>query len=242
MTATHKLFLDNSYQTEFEAHVLSADETGVRLDKTLFYATSGGQPGDTGRFVLQSSNTNIPIIGARKGDEGDDIIHLIEEGAPLPQPGEKVIGQIDWESRHKHMRMHTCLHLMLSLIEGYATGNQISADKSRIDFDVPTGVYDKETLTAQLNALIQADHPVSSEWIDEAILTSNPELVRTMSVQPPKGAGKIRMVRIGTPDNTIDWQPCGGTHVKSTGEIGPVAVTKIENKGKQNRRYHIAFA
>lgn len=239
---THKLFLDDPYQNEFEAEVISADENGIRLDRTLFYATSGGQPGDVGHLVLQTSNTNLPIAGTRKGEDINDIVHMLAEGTPLPQPGDKVIGHIDWETRHKYMRMHTCLHLMLSLIEGYATGNQIGAEKSRIDFDVPNGVYDKETLTAQLNALIEANHPVSDEWISEDELAANPDLVRTMSVQPPKGAGKIRMVRIGTLENTIDWQPCGGTHVKSTGEIGPIAVTKIENKGKQNRRYHIAFA
>ncbi len=239
---TDKLFLDDAYQTEFEAEVIAADDTGIRLNKTLFYATSGGQPGDTGTLVLAASNTNIPIVTTRKGEGIDDIVHVLPDGCAMPKPGDKIIGTIDWDTRHKYMRMHTCLHLMLSLIEGYATGNQIGADKSRIDFDVPNGVYDKETLTRQLNELIAADHPVSYEWITEEQLAANPDLVRTMSVKPPAGGGKIRMVRIGTKDNTIDWQPCGGTHVKSTGEIGPVVVTKIENKGKQNRRYHIAFA
>lgn len=241
MTA-QKLFLETPYETQFEAKVLSADASGVRLSRTLFYATSGGQPGDTGVIRLAASDASLPVIGTRKGESGDDILHVLAEGAALPQPGETVTGTIDWDTRHRYMRMHTCLHLMLSLIEGYATGNQIGADKSRIDFDVPTGIYDKETLTGQLNALIAADHPVSYSWIEESALDENPALVRTMSVQPPRGAGKLRMVRIGTEDNTIDWQPCGGTHVKSTAEIGPVIVTKIENKGKQNRRYHIAFA
>lgn len=239
---TDKLFLDDPYQTEFEAEILSADETGIRLNKTLFYATSGGQPGDTGAIRLQASNANLPVVTTRKGESIDDIVHVVAEGVALPRPGDKVIGVIDWDTRHKYMRMHTCLHLMLSLIEGYATGNQIGADKSRIDFDVPNGVYDKETLTRQLNALIAADHPVSYEWITEEELTANPDLIRTMSVKPPTGSGRVRMVRIGTMENTVDWQPCGGTHVKSTAEIGPVVVTKVENKGKQNRRYHIAFA
>ncbi len=239
---TDKLFLENTYDTEFEAQVISADETGIRLDKTLFYATSGGQPGDTGTLALMASNTNIPVVTTRKGESAEDIVHVLPEGCAMPKPGDKVTGIIDWDTRHKYMRMHTCLHLMLALIDGQATGNQIGADKSRIDLDVPTGVYDKETLTAQLNALIDADHPVSYEWISEEELAANPELIRSMSVKPPASSGRIRMVRIGTVDNTVDWQPCGGTHVKSTREIGPVVVTKIENKGKQNRRYHIAFA
>ncbi len=234
-----KLFYDHPYDQSFSAKVIAADENGIRLDRTLFYATSGGQPGDTG--TLKVANENFKVVTTRKGDGPDDILHVLEDGAPLPAIGAEVSGEINWETRHKYMRMHTSMHLMCSLIEGYATGGQIGAEKSRVDFDVPAGTYDKETLTEQINELIKADYPVISGWISEEELEANPQLIRTMSVKPPSGAGKVRTIRIGTEEKRIDYQPCGGTHVKSTGEIGPIRISKIENKGKQNRRFHIVF-
>ncbi len=235
-----KLFYETPYETEFGAKIVSADENGIRLDQTMFYATSGGQPGDTGTLTI--ANENYKIVTTRKGEGADDILHVLEEGAPLPPVGAEVTGQIDWETRHKYMRMHTSMHLLCSLIEGYATGGQIGAEKSRVDFDVPASGYDKETLTRQMNELIEADYPVVSGWITDEELEANPQLIRTMSVKPPSGSGKVRTIRIGDEQTLIDFQPCGGTHVKSTGEIGPVVVSKIENKGKQNRRFHIMFA
>jgi misacylated tRNA(Ala) deacylase len=236
---TAKLFLEDSYQTSFEATVTAVGENSVQFDRTIFYATSGGQPGDTG--MLQVSNQNIPVMTTKKGEGLEDVWHVLPEGVSL-NVGDKVSGEIDWATRHKHMRMHTCLHLLCSLIAGNVTGGSVGAEKGRLDFDLPAGVLDKDDLEQKLNDLIRADHPVSTEWITDAELEANPSLVRTMSVKPPIGGGKIRLVRIGMKDSTVDLQPCGGTHVKTTGEIGPVSIAKIENKGKQNRRISVVFA
>lgn len=236
---TAKLFLEDPYQKMIEAKVVAAGEHGVMFDQTIFYATSGGQPGDTG--TLSASNQNITVVTTKKGEGLDDIWHVLPEGISL-KVGDTVSGEIDWETRHKHMRMHTCLHLLCSLIEGDVTGGSIGAEKSRLDFNIAANAVDKDALNEKLNALIKEDHPVSTEWITDEELAANSGLVRTMSVKPPMGGGKIRLVRIGTKDNTVDLQPCGGTHVKSTGEIGAVQIAKIENKGKQNRRISIVFA
>ncbi len=236
---TAKLFLENPYQTSIDAVVTAVSENTVQFDKTIFYATSGGQPGDTG--MLHVANQNIPVVTTKKGEGFEDIWHVLPEGTSL-NIGDAVSGEIDWETRHKHMRMHTCLHLLCSLVVGDVTGGSVGADKGRLDFNLPAGALDKDDLIAKLNALIKADHPVSTEWITDADLDANPNLIRTMSVKPPMGSGKIRLVRIGTRENLVDLQPCGGTHVKSTGEIGPVTITKIENKGAQNRRVSLAFA
>jgi misacylated tRNA(Ala) deacylase len=236
---TTKLFLEDSYQKEIEAVVTAASENGVQFDRTVFYAASGGQPGDTG--ILRVANENIPVIATKKGEGLDDVWHVLPEGISL-RVGDKVAGLIDWDTRHKHMRMHTCLHLLCSLIVGDVTGGAVGADKGRLDFNVSADALDKEFLEKELNRLIAENHPVSYEWITDAELDANPSLVRTMSVKPPSGGGRVRLVRIGTKDNTIDLQPCGGTHVKSTGEIGAVSIAKIENKGKQNRRISVVFA
>jgi len=237
---TAKLFLENSYQKDFEAQVTAIGENGVQFDKTIFYAMSGGQPGDTG--VLHIANQNIPVVTTKKGESHEDVWHVLGEGAPSLNVGDTVRGEIDWATRHKHMRMHTCLHLLCSLVEGDVTGGSIGADKGRLDFNVTADAIDKDALTQKLNDLIKQDHPVSTEWITDAELDANPQLIRTMSVKPPSGGGRIRLVRIGTKENTVDLQPCGGTHVKSTGEIGAVTIQKVENKGKQNRRISLVFA
>jgi misacylated tRNA(Ala) deacylase len=237
---TAKLFLEDSYQKNFEAEVTEVGENGVQFDKTIFYAMSGGQPGDTGTLVI--SKQNVPVIATKKGEGFADIWHTLGEGAPAFNIGDKIQGTIDWETRHKHMRMHTCLHLLCSLIEGDVTGGSVGADKGRLDFNIAADAVDKEELSRRLNDLIKGDHPVTTEWITDEELDANPQLIRTMSVKPPSGGGRIRLVRIGTVENTVDLQPCGGTHVKSTGEIGPMTITKIENKGKQNRRISLAFA
>lgn len=237
---TQKLYLETPYETQFEAEVISVEDGSIRLNQSLFYPTSGGQPGDIG--TLSIANQNIEVATTRKDKEKDDVIHILAEGSPSLSVGDKVMGEINWEARHKHMRMHTAMHLLCSLIEGDATGGQIGPEKSRLDFNVPSGAYDKEELTKQLNELIQADHPISTSWITDEELEANPQLIRTMSVKPPMGFGKVRVVQIGSDDNVIDFQPCGGTHVQSTAEIGKVVVSKIENKGKQNRRFNIVFA
>ena len=219
--------------------MLSATPQGVALDRTVFYARGGGQPGDSGELRWDGGRT--PIADTIKGD-ADIILHVPAADAPLPPAGTVVEAVLDWPRRQSLMRMHTAMHLLCSLIKGAAvTGGSVGADKSRLDFDLPNPPP-KEELEAGLNALITADHPVRIEWVDEAILDSNPGLVRTMSVQPPRGTGRLRLIRIGTDETPVDLQPCGGTHVARTGEVGPLRIQKIENKGKQNRRIIIVPA
>lgn len=236
---TAKLFLDDSYQQNFEAEITAVSSEGVQLDRTIFYATSGGQPGDIGNLVI--ANQNVPVLTTKKGEFSGEIWHVLAETGVSPSVGDKVRGTIDWQIRHRHMRMHTCLHLLCSLVAGDVTGGSVGADKGRLDFNIGPDAVDKDELALRLNNVISQDHPVGTEWITDDELIANPQLIRNMSVKPPMGSGKIRLVRIGTRENTIDLQPCGGTHVRSTGEIGTVAITKIENKGKQNRRISLAF-
>jgi misacylated tRNA(Ala) deacylase len=226
----------DAYATSTEATVLAVDERGITLDRTVFYATGGGQPGDTG--VLRHGGAEVRLTEAVKGDGPDTVIHVPESGAELPAVGSTVEVEIDWDRRFAHMRMHTCLHLLCAVVPGAVTGGQIGTDRSRLDFNVPSASLDKDELTAALNLLIEGDHPVSYRWIDDAELEANLDLVRTMSVKPPTGSGQVRLVEI----DGVDLQPCGGTHVARTGEIGRVEVVKIENKGKQNRRVVVALA
>jgi len=236
---TEKLFLDEPRRRTVTATVLASSAAGIVLDRTIFYARSGGQPGDVG--VLRWDGNETAIADTVKGD-GETIVHLPAPDAALPPVGATVEGEIDWDRRHKLMRMHTAMHLLCSLIKGAAvTGGSVGADRSRLDFDLPNPPP-KEQIEAGLNALIEADHPVRIEWVDEAVLDTNPDLVRTMSVAPPRGTGRLRLMRIGEGETQVDLQPCGGTHVARTGEIGRIAVVKIENKGKQNRRIIIAPA
>ena len=233
---TERLFLDRPDLRQAAGTVLVSAPEGIVLDRTVFYARSGGQPGDTG--VLRWEGGETPIADTIKG-EGEAILHVPSPGAVLPPVGATVNGAIDWDRRHKLMRMHTAMHLLCSLIQGAkVTGGSVGADRSRLDFDLPNPPP-KEEIEAGLNALIEADLPVQIEWVDESVLDTDPGLVRTMSVQPPRGMGRLRLMRIGD-TSTVDLQPCGGTHVSRTGEIGRVAVLKIENKGKQNRRITIA--
>jgi misacylated tRNA(Ala) deacylase len=196
----------------------------------------GGQPGDIG--VLRRAGGDTVIADAIKGAAPDEVIHVPVPGTPIPATGEQVTVEIDWQRRHRLMRMHTCLHLLCAVVPGAVTGGQVSDGKGRLDFDVPGATLDKDEIEAKLNALIVADHPVTPRWISDEELATRPELVRTMSVKPPTGHGRVRLLDIAG----VDLQPCGGTHVKRTGEIGPVVIGKIENKGKQNRRVNIAFA
>jgi misacylated tRNA(Ala) deacylase len=204
----------------------------MRLDRTVFYPTGGGQPGDHG--VLRAADGRQVVIADTIND-GAGILHVPAEGAPALAPGDAVVAEIDWERRYAHMRMHTGLHLLCAVIEGGVTGGSIGAAKSRLDFDLPDTALDKEHIGAELARLIAEDHPVGATWISLAELAANPELVRTMSVQPPGGSGRVRVLDIAG----VDVQPCGGTHVAATGEIGRVRVGKIENKGKHNRRVNL---
>lgn len=229
---TEELFREDGYLKSTDATVTALTEDGVVLDRTVFYPTGGGQPGDAG--VLKFSNGEATVVDTRKGEGG--IVHVLAEDAARPSVGDAVSVELDWQRRHKHMRMHTCMHLVCSLVEGDVTGGQVGEAKSRLDFNIPESP-DKVALGEALNALIVADHPVSMRWITDAELDAQPDLVRTMSVQPPRSSGRIRIIDV----DGVDLQPCGGTHVASTGEIGRVRIGKIENKGKQNRRINILF-
>ncbi|HRD77886.1 MAG TPA: alanyl-tRNA editing protein [Hyphomicrobiaceae bacterium] len=238
---TEQIYRTDAYAKAIEAKVVAINEHGgIVLDRTNFYAAAGGQAGDKG--VLSFAGRSCPISTTVYDADKATIVHVPAEGAPKPEIGAAVTAELDWATRHAHMRMHSALHLLCSLVKWPVTGGQITAAEGRLDFDIAdmAGI-DKETLTGKLNALVAADHPIGERWISDAELDANPSLVRTLSVQPPRGSGRIRLVAVGV-DGAIDLQPCGGTHVRSTAEIGRLAVAKIENKGKQNRRIRVVFA
>jgi misacylated tRNA(Ala) deacylase len=235
MNATEPLFQQNAYLRQCTASVVEATAAGIVLDRTVFYPLGGGQPGDTG--VLRAADgREWRVLDTRKGD-GGRILHLVDDAVALPATGTPLEAVLDWERRYAHMRMHTCLHLLGSVLRYGVTGGQIAADKGRLDFDTQDEI-DKARVSVAVNGLVAGNHPVRSQWIRDEELDAQPELVRTMSVQPPRGAGRIRLLEIPG----VDLQPCGGTHVAATGEIGQVTVTKVENKGKRNKRVYIAFA
>ena len=227
-----KLFEENAYLKEFKAKIISIniEEKTIELDNTAFYARSGGQPGDIGEIIAE--NQNIEVKDTIKKD--NKIINIINKTENLDK-GIEIIGKINWEKRYKHMKMHSALHLMCSVIPLGVTGGQIGYEKSRLDFNDPDKEINKEEIEEKINSLVKDDYEITSEIIDSKILDEQPELVRTMSVKPPQIDGKIRLIRIGN----VDLQPCGGTHVKSTAEIGSIKIGKIENKGRMNRRVNI---
>jgi len=231
------LFRDDAYCRTCEATVLSADETGIRLDRTVFYPMGGGQPGDTG-VLRRADGGEVRIVDTHKGAGHDDVVHIPDAGTALPGAGERVTAEIDWDRRYRLMRMHSCLHVLCAAVTGDVTGGQVGDGKGRLDFNLPDTRLDKDEITAILNRIVAEDRPIVPRWITDAELEANPQLVRTMSVKPPSGSGSVRLLEI----EGVDLQPCGGTHVRRTGEIGPVKVAKIENKGRQNRRINIAFA
>ncbi len=233
---TDLIFRDDAYARSCPARVIAVDERGIRLDRTVFYPTGGGQPGDSGVLRLANGAT-IAIVDAVKGAGVDEVIHVLAAGSAQPEMGAEVTAEIDWERRHRLMRMHTCLHLLCAVVPGAVTGGSVGDGRGRLDFDVPGASLDKEAITAGLNKLIAEGHAVAPRCIDDAELEAHPELVRTMSVKPPSGAGKVRLLEIAG----VDLQPCGGTHIRNTAEIGPITLTKIENKGRQNRRINLAF-
>ncbi len=239
---TEQLYRADAYQRDCTARVLAVNERGgIVLDRTVFYASAGGQPGDKGTLEIDGGGS-CPIATTVYDADKATIVHVAAEGAAKPAAGQNVRAVLDWDARSKLMRMHTCLHLLCALVKFPVTGGQVGAEEGRLDFDIEdASAVDKDKLTADLNALIAADHPVSERWITDAELEANPGLVRTMAVKPPMGSGRVRLVAIGE-NGSVDLQPCGGTHVKRTGEIGRVAVTKIEKKGKLNRRIRVAFA
>jgi misacylated tRNA(Ala) deacylase len=239
---TEQLYRTDAYLRDCTARVLAVNERGgIVLDRTVFYAAAGGQPGDKGSLEVDGGGT-CPIATTVYDADKTTIVHVAADGSARPAPGQTVRAVLDWDTRSKLMRMHTTLHLLCALVKFPVTGGQVNADDSRLDFDIEdASAVDKDALTAGLNALIAANHPVTERWITDAELEANPQLVRTMAVKPPTGSGRVRLVVIGE-GGSVDLQPCGGTHVKSTGEIGPVVVTRIEKKGKQNRRIRVSFA
>ena len=234
--ATEQAFAEDAYARACDASVTHSAPGIIQLDRTVFYAAGGGQPGDSGVLKLDDGST-VQVLNTVKGESVGEILHLVAEDAPVPAVGTAVTAEIDWARRHKHMRMHTCLHLLCAVIDAPVTGGQLSAEKGRLDFDLPELSLDKVEIEARLNELIARNAPTATRWIRDADLAAQPDLVRTMKVKPPSGQGRVRLLDVAD----VDVQPCGGTHVKSTGEIGPVTVRKIENKGKHNRRVNIAF-
>lgn len=235
---TELLFRDDPYAKSCEATITAVnDRGGIELDRTVFYPTGGGQPGDAGVLRL-ADGSEIMIATAVKGDGADDVIHVPAEGQEIPPAGATVTASIDWAKRHSHMRIHTCLHLLSSVVEYPVTGGQISDGKGRLDFDMPEMTVEKDAITVRLNELIEQGHPVNVNWITDAELAAQPDLVKTMSVKPPTGQGHVRLIDV----DGCDLQPCGGTHVANTKEIGSVRVRKIEKKGRQNRRISIEFS
>ncbi|MCP5074333.1 MAG: alanyl-tRNA editing protein [Rhodobacteraceae bacterium] len=231
------LFRNDAYLREAEAAVTAVgDRGGIVLDRSLFYPNGGGQPGDAGKLAFDEHE--IEIATTVKGD-GADIVLVPAEGSILPTVGTIVSQSLDWGKRLTHMRIHTALHLLSVVIPLPVTGGQITAIKGRLDFDMPDALEDKQAIEDALNALIARDLQITEDWITDAELAANPGLVKTMSVKPPVGAGRVRLVRIGLADEQIDLQPCGGTHVKRTGEIGRVRLGKVQKKGRQNRRVNL---
>ena len=232
---TEQLFRDDSYLKQCTARVVAVSADGIELDRTIFYPEGGGQPGDRGRLILPDAR-EIPIVDTRK--QGHRILHQAVDGAPPPAVGTSVTAVIDWERRYLHMRIHTALHVLCAHVDGAVTGGAISTGRGRLDFNIPGERPNKAVLQAKLDESIAADHPLTISWITDDDLAASPDLVRTMSVTPPTGSGRVRMIRVGA---AVDFQPCGGTHLKSTGEIGRIAVGKIESKGRQNRRINLAL-
>lgn len=237
---TEQLYRADAYLRDCTASVVGVNERGgIILDKTVFYAAAGGQPGDRG--VLELTRGPCPVATTVYDADKSTIVHVLGPGATVPLPGEGVRAVLDWDHRNKLMRMHTALHLLCALVKYPVTGGQVGTDEGRLDFDIEdASAVDKDALSTELSRLVAEDHPVSERWITDAELGANPGLVRTMAVKPPMGSGRVRLVSIGE-NGAVDLQPCGGTHVRRTSEIGQVHVTKIEKKGKLNRRIRVAF-
>lgn len=238
---TELLFRDDSYLRSCEATVVAIEPgSAIVLDRTVFYPTGGGQPGDSGTLATADGRT-VAITEARKGPAPDIVIHIPAPDAPALAVGDKVTAAIDWERRHRLMRMHTLLHLLSAAVPFPVTGGQVSDGKGRLDFDAATsaegGTLDKDAIEAALNGYVAQAKTVSSRWITDAELEAQPQLVKTMSVKPPTGTGRVRLLEV----DGIDLQPCGGTHVRDIAEIGPVKVDRIESKGAKNRRVVVSF-
>ena len=237
---TEAAYADDAYLSTLEARLLRIDgERGLVFDRTNFYASGGGQPGDTG-FVETADGRQIAIADTRYGEDRAAIVMVAAEGEALPALGETLVLHLDWVRRYKLMRMHTACHLLTVACPYPVTGAAVGEDESRVDFDIPEAAADKAEITARLMDLVAANHPVFTRWITNAELDANPDLVKSKNVKPPRGGGRIRLVCIGD-EGAVDTQPCGGTHVQETSEVGEIHIGKIEKKGKENRRFRIRF-
>ena len=231
------LFRTNAYRRVAEAHVAAhTPEGGIVLDQSLFYPTGGGQPGDSGTL---SWGQNLLNIATTIKGEGNAIVLIPAEARALPPIGARVEQALHWERRFGHMRVHSALHLLSVVVPFGVTGGSVNATRGRLDFDMEEAPQDRDAIEMALKDFVAADLPISEEWITKAELDANPGIIKTLSVQPPRGAGRIRLVRIGGGSDTIDLQPCGGTHVARTGEIGDLRLGKIEKKGRMNRRIYL---
>jgi misacylated tRNA(Ala) deacylase len=235
--ATELLFRSDAYLRSADARVIGASERGIELDRTIFYPLGGGQPGDTG-VLVRDNGERIPILDTRKGETLDSVLHIAAPSSARPELGERVTLEIDWARRHALMRLHTALHVMSCVVVAPVTGGNIAPEKARLDFDIDMSLLDAAKIEHETNALIARGVQTQIEWITDEELDARPELVKTMSVQPPRGAGRVRLVRIPG----IDLQPCGGTHVANIAEIGGIRVLKIRSEGRRNRRVEIALA
>ena len=235
--STELLFRDDAYAKAATARVVAADERGIELDRTVFYPMGGGQQGDSG-VLVRANGDRIAIVDTRKGDTMDSVRHLVAPASVLPEPGESVALEIDWPRRHALMRLHTALHVMSCVVVAPVTGGNIAPDKARLDFDIDMNLLDATRIEQGTNEIIARGIATETVWITDEELDARPELVKTMSVQPPRGAGRVRLLNIPG----IDLQPCGGTHVANIAEIGGIRVLKIRSEGKRNRRVEIALA
>ncbi len=235
--ATELIFREDAYQRSASAHVTAVHGLGIELDRTVFYPTGGGQPGDTGTLVGVDGR-RLAIIDTRKGEEPGRVLHWVAADGGLPVVGEAVTLELDWERRHRLMRLHTALHVMSCVVVAPVTGGQIAPDKARLDFDIDLDLLDARHIETAVNEITARDIETETVWITDEELDARPELIKTMSVQPPRGAGRVRLLRIPG----VDLQPCGGTHVRNLAEIGPIRVVRIRNEGKRNKRVEIAFA
>jgi misacylated tRNA(Ala) deacylase len=233
---TELLFRDDAYARTASARVLAVNDDGIELDRTIFYPLGGGQQGDTG-VLRRPSGECIPVADTRKDGGGETVLHVPVPDAPRPSPGETLSLEIDWERRYALMRLHTALHVMSCVVVAPVTGGNISPEKARLDFDIDMSLLDAERIAGETNALIARAVETQTVWITDAELDARPELVKTMSVQPPRGAGRVRLLEIPG----IDLQPCGGTHVRNIAEIGAIRVLRIRSEGRRNRRVEIAL-
>jgi len=234
---TELLFRDDAYLKTTTARVVAVRDGKVELDRTIFYPLGGGQPGDTG-ILIRDNGTRIAVADTRKGETPGAVVHVLAAGESLPEPGESVGLEIDWDRRYALMRLHTALHVMSCVVIAPVTGGNIAPDKARLDFDIDITLLDADRIAQGTNELIARGVATETVWITDEELDARPELVKTMSVQPPRGAGRVRLLKI--PD--IDLQPCGGTHVANIAEIGGIRVLRIRNEGKRNKRVEIALA